>query len=159
MKARHLAGRCAASPSRECWPGPRTCRPRCGADTATARDRAVDKVITIPAQPAEQARLPSTLQHRGRRMTSRPGHPEIWFAATADALLIIAGLHLLPDAWSGARSARIWPGLVPAAAAASFTAVGLSTRVGCGCQQHQPPAFRPRLPRPRGGSAVLAVRD
>src|SRR5439155_16705816 len=47
---------------------------------------------------------------------------EIWFAATAGALLIIAGLHLLPNAWSGARSARIWPGLVPAAAAASFTA-------------------------------------
>jgi len=49
-------------------------------------------------------------------MASRPGHREIWFAATAGALLIIAGLHLLPDAWSGARSARIWPGLVPAAA-------------------------------------------
>jgi hypothetical protein len=90
-------------------------------------------VITIPAQPAEPARLPPALQHRGRRMASRPGHREIWFAATAGALLIIAGLHLLPDAWSGARSARIWPGLVPAAAAASFTAAGLPTRAGYGC--------------------------
>src|SRR6266516_7620755 len=67
----------------------------------------------------------------------RPGHRQIWLAAAAGALLIIAGLHLLPDAWSGARSARIWPGLVPAAAAASFTAAGLPTRAGCGCQQHQ----------------------
>lgn len=31
----------------------------------------------------------------------RPGHREIWFAAAAGALLIIAGLHLLPDAWAG----------------------------------------------------------
>ena len=32
----------------------------------------------------------------------RPGHREIWFAAAAGALLVIAGLHLLPDAWAGA---------------------------------------------------------
>jgi hypothetical protein len=54
------------------------------------------QVTTIPAQPAEPARLPPALQHCGRRMASRPGHREIWFAATAGALLIIAGLHLLP---------------------------------------------------------------
>src|SRR5712692_701546 len=67
----------------------------------------------------------------------RPGHREIWFAASAGALLIIAGLHLLPDAWSGARTARIWPGLVPMAAVAAFTAAGLAARLGCGCQDHE----------------------
>jgi hypothetical protein len=46
----------------------------------------------------------------------RPGQRQIWFAAAAGALLIIAGVHLLPDAWAGARTARIWPALVPAAA-------------------------------------------
>jgi len=55
-------------------------------------------VITIPPEPAEPASLPLALQHRGRRVASRPGHREIWFAATAGALLIIAGLHLLPNA-------------------------------------------------------------
>jgi hypothetical protein len=30
----------------------------------------------------------------------------------AGALHIIAGLHLLPDAWAGARAARIWPALM-----------------------------------------------
>ena len=66
----------------------------------------------------------------------RPGQREIWFAAAAGALLVIAGLHLLPDAWSEARTARIWPGLVPVAAAAAFTAAGLSAPAGCHCQQH-----------------------
>jgi hypothetical protein len=49
-------------------------------------DRAVDNVITIPAEPAEPASLPPALLHRGRRMVSRrPGHREIWFAAAVDA--------------------------------------------------------------------------
>jgi methanethiol oxidase len=49
-------------------------------------DRAVDKVITIPAEPAEPASLPPALLQRGRRMVSRrPGHREIWFAATVGA--------------------------------------------------------------------------
>ena len=66
----------------------------------------------------------------------RPGQREIWFAAAAGALLIIAGLHLLPDAWAGARAARIRPGLVPVTVAAAFTAAGLITRLGCACQEH-----------------------
>ena len=66
----------------------------------------------------------------------RPGQRRIWFAAAAGALLIIAGLHLLPDAWAGARSAGIWSGLVPMAAAAAFAAAGLATRAGCRCQEH-----------------------
>ena len=67
----------------------------------------------------------------------RPGQRQIWFAAAAGALLIIAGLHLLPDAWAGARAARIWPGLVPMAAIGAFAAAGLATRAGCGCQEHK----------------------
>ncbi len=67
----------------------------------------------------------------------RPGQREIWFAAAAGALLIIAGLHLLPDAWADARTARIWPGLVPIATVGAFTAAGLAARAGCGCQAHK----------------------
>ena len=67
----------------------------------------------------------------------RPGQRQIWFAAAAGALLIIAGLHLLPDAWAGARAAGIWPGLVPMAAVAAFAAAGLAARAGCGCQEHR----------------------
>src|SRR4029077_6058187 len=66
----------------------------------------------------------------------RPGQREIWFAAAAGALLIIAGLPLLPDAWAGARAARILPALVAVAAVGAFTAAGLAARAGCRCQQH-----------------------
>ena len=66
----------------------------------------------------------------------RPGQREIWFAAATGALLTTAGLHLLPDAWAGARAARIWPPLVPIAAAGAFTAAGLAARAGCRCQEH-----------------------
>lgn len=69
---------------------------------------------------------------RGRR-----GSREVWFGAAAGALLIIAGLHLLPDAWSAAPAAGIWPGLVPVTAAAAFIAAGLATRLGCACQHHE----------------------
>lgn len=81
----------------------------------------------------------------------RPGHREIWFAAAAGALLIIAGLHLLPDAWAGARAARIWPGLVPIAALGAFTAAGLAARAGCGCREHTEHASG------AGTAAALAV--
>ena len=79
------------------------------------------------------------------------GQREIWFAAAAGALLVIAGLHLLPDAWSGARAARIWPWLVPVAAVAGFTAAGLATRAGCRCRQHAEQASG------AGTAAALAV--
>jgi ZIP family zinc transporter len=78
----------------------------------------------------------------------RPAHRDIWFAATAGALLIIAGLHLLPDAWSDARAEGIWPSLVPLAAVATFTAAGLAIRAGCGC--------RPRT-EPTGGASTAAA--
>jgi ZIP family zinc transporter len=67
----------------------------------------------------------------------RPGQRRIWFAAAAGALLIIAGAHLLPDAWAAARGAGVWPPLVPATAIAVFAAAGLATRAGCGCQEHR----------------------
>jgi hypothetical protein len=41
----------------------------------------------------------------GAWLAHRRGHREIWLAAAAGALLIIAGLHLLPDAWSAALAA------------------------------------------------------
>lgn len=67
----------------------------------------------------------------------RPRRREIWFATAAGALLVIAGLHLLPDAWADARDARIWPPLVAVTAAGAFTVAGLATRAGCGCQEHE----------------------
>jgi len=67
----------------------------------------------------------------------RPGQRQIWFAAAAGALLIIAGLHLLPDAWAGARTASVWPPLVPIVSVAAFAAAGLAARAGCSCRVHQ----------------------
>ena len=81
----------------------------------------------------------------------RPGQREIWFAAAAGALLIIAGLHLLPDAWASASAARIWPGVVPIAAAGAFAAAGLAARIGCGCREHTEQASG------AGTAAALAV--
>lgn len=71
----------------------------------------------------------------------RPGQRQLWFAAAAGALLVIAGLHLLPDAWEGARGARVWPPLVPLTAIAAFTAAGLAARAGCGCREHREQAI------------------
>jgi ZIP family zinc transporter len=81
----------------------------------------------------------------------RPGQRQTWFAAAAGALLIIAGLHLFPDAWAGARAAGIWPGLVPVATVAAFTAAGLAARAGCGCQPHSEQASG------AGTAAALAI--
>lgn len=59
---------------------------------------------------------------------------ELAFGAAAGALLVIAGIHLLPDAWSGAAQAGIPAWAVPATAAASFALAGLAARAGCTCQ-------------------------
>lgn len=80
----------------------------------------------------------------------RAGQRHIWFAAAAGALVIIAGLHLLPDAWAGARAAGIWPWAVPLAAIAAFAAAGLAA-VRCGCQEHKERASG------TGAAAALAV--
>ena len=66
----------------------------------------------------------------------RRANREIWFAAAGGALLVIAGLHLLPDAWGGASAVRIWPPLMPIAAMGAFSAAGLAARTGCGCRPH-----------------------
>jgi hypothetical protein len=67
----------------------------------------------------------------------RPGQRQAWFAAAAGLLFIIAGLHLLPDAWAGAQEAGIWPPLVPMAAVAAGAGAGLAARAGCGCGEHR----------------------
>ena len=53
---------------------------------------------------------------------------------------MIAGLHLLPDAWGGAYAVRLWPPLVPITAMGAFTATGVAARTGCGCRPHTEPA-------------------
>lgn len=73
----------------------------------------------------------ATLARRG------PGRPELWFGAAAGALLVIAGLHLLPDAWTDARGAGLWPGLVPLTAAGSFAVASAAARIGCACDADQ----------------------
>jgi zinc transporter ZupT len=64
----------------------------------------------------------------------RPGQQQVWLGAAAGALLVIAGMHVIPDAWSQARAAGIWPWEVPAAAVAAFLLAGAAARVGCACQ-------------------------
>jgi len=81
----------------------------------------------------------------------RRGSREVWFGAAAGALLIIAGFHLLPDAWSAAAAAGIWPGVVPITAVAGFTAASLATRFGCACRQHE------ELASGAGTAAALGV--
>ena len=61
---------------------------------------------------------------------------------------MIAGLHLLPDAWSGAGDAGIPVWIVPAAAVASFAVSGLAVRRGCTCQRDREVA---------GGSATAGA--
>ena len=76
---------------------------------------------------------------------------EMWLGAAAGALLVIAGVHLLPDAVSAARDAGMWLWLVPAAAVASFTVAGLAARAGCTCDEDREHASG------AGTAAALAV--
>lgn len=62
------------------------------------------------------------------------GGRELYLGATGGALLAIAGLHLLPDAWSGARAEAIAWWAVPAVTLASFALAGVVMRRGCACQ-------------------------
>lgn len=62
------------------------------------------------------------------------GGRELYLGATGGALLIIAGLHLIPDAWSGARDAALAWWVVPAAAVATFALAGIVMWRGCACQ-------------------------
>jgi zinc transporter ZupT len=58
---------------------------------------------------------------------------QVWFGAAAGALLVIALLHLLPDAWSSAQAAAVPWWLVPLAAVGAFAATIALSRVGCAC--------------------------
>lgn len=64
----------------------------------------------------------------------RPRQQQMWFGAAAGALLVIAGLHLLPDAWSEARDAHLPVWAVPVATVGSFALSALAARYGCACQ-------------------------
>jgi ZIP family zinc transporter len=63
----------------------------------------------------------------------RKGRHQVWLGAGAGGLLVIALVHLLPDAWSAARAVRLWPVAVPCAAVGSFALARLATRRGCRC--------------------------
>lgn len=64
----------------------------------------------------------------------RGGRRQVWFGAAAGALLVIAVLHLLPDAWTSARAAGIPPWSVPLTAVAAFAATFAVSRAGCACE-------------------------
>ena len=74
---------------------------------------------------------------------------ELCFGAAAGALLVIAGLHLLPDAWSAARQTAIPALAVPMAAIAAFAVTGFAIRRGCACRAEREAA---------GGGALAAHR-
>ncbi|WP_327432898.1 hypothetical protein [Streptomyces sp. NBC_01236] len=57
----------------------------------------------------------------------------VWLAAASAALLTIAAVHLLPDAWLAAPAAGLARWAVPSAALASFGLSGLVARKGCPC--------------------------
>jgi ZIP family zinc transporter len=59
---------------------------------------------------------------------------ELLLGAAAGALLVIAGLHLLPDAWSGAEQVGVSVWAVPSVAVASFVLAGAAVRHGCACR-------------------------
>jgi len=105
----------------------------------------------LPGPVLAAAGLVAAATVAGAWLARRPGQQQTWFAAAAGALLIIAGLHLFPDAWASARAAGIWPGLVPVAAVAAFTAAALAARAGCSCRPHPGPASG------AGAAAALAV--
>jgi ZIP family zinc transporter len=67
----------------------------------------------------------------GRRHAARR---ELCLGAAAGALLVIAGVHLLPDAWQAARQAGTPAWVVPAAAVTAFAVAGAAVRRGCACQ-------------------------
>jgi zinc transporter ZupT len=119
---------------------------------ATAAGAWAHAPVLLPAPVLAGAGLVAAATLTGAWLARRrPGQRQIWFAAAAGALLIIAGLHLLPDAWAAARAAPIWSGLVPVAAAAGFAAAGLAARAGCGCREHSEQASG------AGTAAALAI--
>jgi hypothetical protein len=80
-----------------------------------------------------------------------PGQRQIWLGAAAGALLVITGMHVLPDAWAAAHAAGAWPWAVPAAVIAAFLLAGVAARGGCACQRDA------RSVSGAGAAAALAV--
>lgn len=64
----------------------------------------------------------------------RPGAQAVGFGIAAGALLVIAGLHLLPDAWSQAEEAGVAPWLTIVVAVAAFVLAAAVSRYGCACE-------------------------
>jgi zinc transporter ZupT len=64
----------------------------------------------------------------------RAGQRQLWFGAAAGALLVIALLHLVPDAWAGAKDAGLPAWLVPLIAVVSFAVTVAVSRAGCACE-------------------------
>ncbi len=58
---------------------------------------------------------------------------DLCFGAASGALLVIAGTHLLPDAWADARGTGLPIVTVPLVAAVAFALTGWLTRRGCTC--------------------------
>ncbi len=81
----------------------------------------------------------------------REGQQHIWFGAAAGALLVIATVHLLPDAWAGAEDAGIPVWLVPGLAVTSFAVNVAVSRAGCTCAADE------ELASGAGSAAALAV--
>ncbi|GHE38895.1 hypothetical protein GCM10018771_19160 [Streptomyces cellulosae] len=61
------------------------------------------------------------------------GQRAAWLAAAA-ALLVISGLHLLPEAWSDSQGAHLPWWAVPGTAVGAFVVAGLVARKGCPCE-------------------------
>lgn len=78
-------------------------------------------------------------------------HQQVWFGAAAGALLAIALMHLLPDAWADAQDAGLPAWLMLVAAVASFTVTLAVSRAGCACQDDEKHA------NGAGSAAALAL--
>ncbi|WP_432030457.1 hypothetical protein [Streptomyces sp. 1222.5] len=61
------------------------------------------------------------------------GRSSLVLAAASGILLVVAVLHLLPDAWDEAPEVGVPQWAVPLAALASFWLMGALTRIGCPC--------------------------
>lgn len=58
---------------------------------------------------------------------------DVCFGAASGALIVIAGLHLLPDAWAEAREAGLSAATVPLVAITAYVLTGWLSRRGCTC--------------------------
>ncbi|HEX9031021.1 MAG TPA: hypothetical protein VF834_04200 [Streptosporangiaceae bacterium] len=106
--------------------------------------RNIDRVLTgadgwlVPVLVVAGAALIAVATVAGAWLARRHAdRRELYLGAAAGALLVIAGLHLLPDAWSGAERYGIALWVVPAIAIGAFTVAGFAVRVGCACHSER----------------------